>query len=117
MAIFKEFEWNVVEALTGSLLSHSLKSRLKDEAELVELSFTGCGYFLTVRHDELPATRIVCDQPMVIGDANGITTGFVVFLENYELTLECHSLDVDDVPEDYRERDVSVTSQFKLNET
>ena len=66
---------------------------------------TGVGYFLTVRDDGLPSVRIVLDEPLLMGRSNGVEVGFVVFIENHELTLECHGWGVE-VPADIREREV-----------
>ena len=67
------------------------------------------GYFLTVRHETLPAERQVCQEPIVIGETNGVICGFVVFLQDKELTLESHSWSENEVPEDFRDQDVKVT--------
>jgi hypothetical protein len=73
-------------------------------AAFVSREHTGVGYFLTVRHPGLPASRVVCSEPMVEGRAKDIECGFVAFLEGGKLTLECHSWGGSSLPADLRDR-------------
>jgi len=79
-------------------------------ASPVTYEYTGAGYFLTLRHASLPKERIVCDKPRVVGRSEGLETGFIVFLENHELTLECHAWSQNSVPETYRDQDVAIVA-------
>jgi len=108
MTLFKDFELEVVKVLTSEVLSQDLRARLIAEAQLVGLTYTGAGYFLTVQHSELPLGRTVCNGPLIIGEADGIECGFIIFLENRELTLECHGWG-NSIPDVYRELDVSIS--------
>jgi hypothetical protein len=38
-----------------------------------------------------------------------VAFGFIIFIEDGELTIECHPWD-EDVPEDFRDREVEVTA-------
>ena len=107
-SVLKDFELRVIEALTEGALADGLRSRLQDEASLVDLSFDGIGYHLTVHHRDLPVSREVCDYPFVFGRADGILVGFIIFLEDKELTIDCHSFTSIAFPTDFRERSVSV---------
>jgi hypothetical protein len=80
------------------------------EAEFVGYEYTGSGYFLSVRHATLPKERVVCHEPIVTGSADGITCGFIIFIENGELTIECHSWGDADIPEAFRDTDVQVAA-------
>jgi hypothetical protein len=44
-----------------------------------------------------------------MGEANGVRCGFVVFIENHALTLECHTWGEIDVPPDFRDQNVVLT--------
>jgi hypothetical protein len=46
--------------------------------------------------------------PITIGTVDDVVSGFIVFLGEHELTLECHTWGAVDVPEDFRQRDVLV---------
>lgn len=45
----------------------------------------------------------------VAGVGGGVPAGFVVFIENFELTLECHGYGDVAVSADFRERDTKVS--------
>lgn len=107
MTIFQDYEIAALEFLTETVLSRSLRSRLNSEARLIRCDYSGSGYLLTVRHDDLPLERTVCDHPFVTGTVNGLHTGFVVFLQDHELTLDCHTYG-EALPDGFRDMDVSV---------
>jgi hypothetical protein len=73
-----------------------------------EFEYTGAGYFVTVRAPWLPKSRSVHDEPNVVGSGGKIRCGFVVFVENNELTLECHNWGGDEVPKNIRDRALSI---------
>jgi hypothetical protein len=110
MSILREYEKTVVRLLASGVLSPPRLDAVIREGKLVEYDYTGCGYFLTIKHDDLPVERIVCDTPKLAGSADGIISGFVVFIEDGELTIECHSWGEVDVPEWFRARDVQVAA-------
>ena len=110
MEVLRDFEQTAIELLTRDVLSPEVLAEFKRSAEFVSCKHTGYGYFLTLRHPKLPEKRVVCHRPTLIGVSEGIETGFVIFLENHELTLECHSWGDETVPDNYRERHVEVTA-------
>jgi hypothetical protein len=79
-------------------------------ASFVSCRHTGVGYFLTVRHAALPASRVVCHEPVIVGRTKDIECGFVAFLEGGELTLECHSWGDSPLPSDLRERALAINA-------
>ena len=108
MEVLKDYEKRVINLLTSNILSQEQLNEVIQNAELVEYDYTGCGYFLTMRHPFLSEDRIVCSEPNLIGEADGTTCGFVIFIENKELTIECHSWGEKDVPQEFRDKDVQV---------
>jgi hypothetical protein len=50
----------------------------------------------------------MCDEPFLLGTSGSISCGFIVFLGNGELTLECHTWGAESVPEDFRTRRVAI---------
>jgi len=75
----------------------------------VGLDETGVGSFLSVGHPALPAARVVCSEPLVLGKAGDLACGFVVFLRGGQLTLECHGWG-DAIPAGFRDYDVEVNT-------
>lgn len=112
MNIFREYEREVIRLLAGRVLSPGQLGALLSEGELVSYDYTGCGYFLTVRHASLPEERVVCSEPALAGSAGGVTCGFVIFIENGQLTVECHTWGDTDVPEEFGDREVRISPAF-----
>jgi len=108
MSSFVEFERDVVRVLLHPHMPPGQIEDLLDSASLVSCEHTGAGYFLTVSHPALPHSRVVCSEPMILGRAQDIECGFVVFLEGGELTLECHSWGDAPLPADLRERPLAI---------
>ena len=78
------------------------------KAKLVDLDFTGRGYFLTLSFDDLPVERVVLDNPSVKGNVGELLTGLVAFVKNNELTLECFAYGEETVPDNFRDLGVTV---------
>src|SRR5688572_14323188 len=108
MELFKDFEKHVLHFLLSNTLTSDGIDEIITNGELVSHEYTGAGYFRVVRHGSLPLRRIACHEPIVIGESGAITCGFVVFIEEGQLTLECHSWGEPEVPEDFRDMEVRV---------
>jgi hypothetical protein len=108
LSVLKSFEKSVIELLANDVLAASLVDEVCSNGKLVGLDFTGCGYFLTLSSSDLPVARLVLDSPSINGKAGELLTGFVAFVENNELTLECFAYGADIVPDNYRDLDVKV---------
>lgn len=108
MTVFRAHEVEVVRLLANRRLRPAVLEDVIAAATFVELKETGWGYFLTVQHPALPIERAVCSEPLLIGRAGGLTCGFVLFLENGLLTLECHSWGEESIPMGFRDSDIEV---------
>ena len=91
------------ECFPESLLEAVLATKTYDRYE-----YTGCGYFLTVKHPQLPKGRESLGTPPVAGKAGEVDAGFVLHLGDQELTLECHTWGEFDVPENFRDLNVEI---------
>lgn len=108
MEILKDYEKKVLCLLVSNVLSSDKLDSVFCESELIGYEYTGSGYFLEIQHSHLPKERIVCSRLIVVGETDGITCGFMVFIENNQITIECHSWGEINVTEDFRNRDVQV---------
>lgn len=108
MSVFKAFEAEVLTQLAAPVLGRPLVDSLLIDATLASYTYSGTGYFLTVRHPSLPAERLVCATPALTGRLDELLCGFVIFIEQGELMLECHSWTSAGLPPDVRERAVRV---------
>jgi hypothetical protein len=109
MSVFAKFEEEVIDKLVGGTLTPELISSLKRDGLLVSYQYTGYGYFLTVTHTLLPAARIVCSQPMVMGTSGEIVASFVIFIENHQVTFEGFPVDGTPLPPNIRELDLHIS--------
>ena len=80
METLKLYEKAVLKLLLKVVYSDKEISEIQEEFEFVSYEYTKWGYFLTIRHEILPAERHVCQEPIVIGEASGAICGFVLFL-------------------------------------
>lgn len=109
MTILRPHEVEVVKLLASGRLPRQVLAEVIAGAEFVGLEETGCGYFLALKHCALPAERVVCSTPLVHGRAGDLTCGFILFLENGQLTLECHSWGDESIPLGFRQFDIDVS--------
>ena len=106
--MLKSFEKSVINLLSANVLTARQVDELCATGKLVDLDFTGCGYFLTLSSSNLPFERAVLGKPLVHGKVGDLLTGFVAFVENREFILECYSYGEDIVPDNYRDLDVTI---------
>lgn len=108
MSVLKSFEKSVINLLATDVLAAWQVDEVCSNGRLVGLDFTGKGYFLTLSSSDLPIERLVLNSPSVNGRVGELLTGFVAFVENNELTLECFAYGEDIVPDNYRDLGVTV---------
>jgi hypothetical protein len=109
MPAFRAFELQAIGIMAEEILSDGQLRALRD-ARPSRYEYTGSGYFLTVQHPSLPADAETLSEPAVVGTSGRFKAGFVVFLGNHELTLECHTWGEADVPASFRDQDVSIST-------
>jgi hypothetical protein len=105
MDAFRPFETEILRLLVAPVLGDEMLDAVLATGELVSYEHSGVGYFVTVRHPGLPRTRVVIDRPNVFGTLNGVEGGYLVFIEDGELMLECWSTE-SEFPEFFRDGDV-----------
>ncbi len=103
------FEIEVLRIMTRGILSPGVLEAALKAGEFVSYEYNGYGYYLTFCHPRIPAERIVCgDSPVVVGDNNNIEAGFVVFIEENQIRLECFPFDGTSIPETLRRQTVQI---------
>ena len=103
---FRQYEIDAIKMLVGDRLDDGLLETIF-AVENLDIEVTGVGYFATAANGDLPSGRLVFDKPVVVGSADGVEVGFVVFVEDQELTLECHGWG-QEVQAGFRDADVSI---------
>ena len=110
MSVFRAFEQQVLRLIVEPRLGEEITRKVIAEGEALSYEYTGSGYYLEVRHPDLPKERWVLNEPLVTGRLGEFESGFVVFIDGEVLTLECHSWGDADFPEEFRDRDVAVAA-------
>lgn len=105
---FQQYEIDAIHWLVGDAIDFNvLESALVTDR--LKVKHTGVGYFATVTYEQLPKSRQVFSGTEIAGRFGDIDLGFVVFVENHELTLECFTYD-DELPDTVREQGVSIVA-------
>jgi hypothetical protein len=106
---FRDFEVEALHLLLGQQFGTDRLEQVLAEAEFVRCEYSGCGYFVTVRHPLLPEPRSVYNEPKVMGTSGDVEAGYLVFIQDHELMLECHTWGAVEVPASFREKQVQVS--------
>jgi hypothetical protein len=110
MKSLRPFEIEVLRILLAEVLTDVQWAEVENYSGKAVYEYTGSGYFLTLPISDLPQTRRTFSEPAVAGEAEGVNCGFVAYLENGNVLLECHSWGEIDVPEGFRELNVQVST-------
>ncbi|MEK7724776.1 MAG: hypothetical protein AAB336_10535 [Acidobacteriota bacterium] len=107
--MLNEYEKKVIKLLISNIFSSNEIEEIIKNSKFVGLEDNaGSGYFITIHHANFPKDYLVCSIPTIIGEFDDVNCGFVIFLENNELTLECHSWGEKDLPQDFRKKDIQL---------
>ena len=107
--ILKEAEKLIIRLMLKSVFTEQEISNILSKNSITNYQFTGIGYFLEFSNPLFPQDRVVLSEPDITGETADLQLGFVLFLENKILTLECHSLGGEQVPKDIRSRKIELT--------
>jgi hypothetical protein len=101
---FKPFEKEIVSVLAGDVFSEEEQAQIFSEGTCWFESDHEAGYFINVKHPLIPDKRNVIDTPNVIAEVGETSVGFVIFIENNELSIDAFPWGEANVPPDFRER-------------
>jgi len=110
MPALRPFEFEAICLMSDVILSDTQLQSIRDINTVDDYEYTGHGYFLTIELASLPIDQRTLSEPATVGEVGDIRAGFVVFLGNRKLTLECHTWGAVDVPADFRDRDVLIST-------
>jgi hypothetical protein len=112
-ACLKKFEQEVVSHLLKDKVTTDELQKVLSECSIQSYDFTGAGYFLDLSCKDLKLVKQTIDEPLVTGKNNGIEVGFLLFVDNEEITIECHGWGGGNLPENIRELDFLITVESK----
>ena len=111
MHALRDFEIKAIGILADGVLSPAQFDAVSSATELSSYNHTGVGYFVSVAHHSLPVAPQTLSAPFVAGRIGETECGFVCFLGEGELTLECHPVSGPDVPTNMRDLPVQVSAE------
>jgi hypothetical protein len=109
MTHFRPFEVKALRLLCTATLGDVVMDAVCSNSEFVSYTYSGVGYFLTVRHHLLPKARVVLSYPIVVGEVGDVTGSYLAFIQDSEVMLEYAA--TTDVPENFRDLPVRVELQ------
>ena len=100
-----------VEVLTQMLDGHLNNTQIDSvlKSPVTGYEYTGAGYFLELTNKALPKVSKTISDPNIIGRADDFIVGFLVYIENQKLTLECHSWGTKNPPSTIREKSLTLS--------
>lgn len=110
MPAFREFEMKAIRLMASGALSEEQLNAVQAADTPCRYTYTGSGYYLAISHASLPVEPKTLSDPPVVGNVGEVQAGFVVFLGDQELTLECHTWGAVDVPENFRDQNVLIST-------
>jgi hypothetical protein len=108
-----QFETEVLQYLLQNRLEQSEWQALVNNYQITNYDFTGAGYFLDIVCSSIKFEKETIDCPIVIGTVNDLEVGFLLFVEENNITIECHGWSDENLPENIRNLEVSITIDEK----
>jgi hypothetical protein len=106
---FKPYEVQILQTLVAHEFSRDHLMQLLEGASTPEVEYTNYGFFVSVKHPAIAKARRVYTGPMTLrGNFGAHSAGFIVFLEDDELTLKTFPWDGESLPATFRDSAVQV---------
>lgn len=102
-----EYEIEVFNLMLSNVFSNK-EMNLILNSSITGYDYTGAGYFLELTNEILPEDRKTISVPTLVGKGSNFEVGFLIFIENSKLTLECHSWGQNNPPETIREKLITI---------
>jgi len=106
----KIYEIKVIELLLKNKLSENEWMKFLDICDTIDIDYeyTGAGYFLKLKITNLNLKKATLDTPTVIGETKNFTVGFIIYTDQNEIVIECHSWSEFNPPKNMRELDIEI---------
>ncbi|WP_251358428.1 hypothetical protein [Kangiella sp. TOML190] len=99
----EDFEKEALRLLCSDALSKDVLRKAILSPDSIRCEFTGAGYFLDIEHKDIVSNKkIVCSTPIVSGKFKDQEVGFIAFIENGSICLECYNCSDKDMSNDIR---------------
>jgi len=102
------YEIQVIELMLKCKLSIDEWTKFLEGYELVDFEYTGAGYFLKIRACNLNLKEETIHEPIVLGENENFSVGFLLFVDQNEIVMECHSWGEINPPANVRELGIEI---------
>lgn len=103
-----QYEVEVLQLMLQSKLGADVWNGFLENCRIVTFGFTGNGYFLTIKQRDCLFEKETIHNPVVIGKTANFDVGFLLFLEEDEIILECHGWSETSPPENIRDLNIEI---------
>jgi len=104
----EEFEIEVLKIMINSRLTSDNWLDFLSNYKVSGYEYTGCGYYINVISEKIELKNEVISGPFLIGEIGGLQMGFVIYIEDNSITIECHSWGIENLPENIRKLNVKL---------
>ena len=109
---FRAFELIVLRAVLAEEFTPAQFGQILEEAVANDVTYTGWGFYISMRHPLIGEARRLYSAPPALSahSTEGRIAGFMMILENQQLTLEIYPWDPpeDGLPAEFRDSDVQI---------
>lgn len=108
--VFRDFELEALNLLLRDAVTPAQMRVITTFSGPFAYRYTGSGYYLSISDQNLPISKSTRSEPAVVGISGAVQCGFVAFLGNHELILECHTWGPVNVPADFRDQRIVIST-------
>ncbi|HUR30358.1 MAG TPA: hypothetical protein VMZ69_02940 [Saprospiraceae bacterium] len=108
MMQLQKFEVEVLKLMINDRLTDLKWNEFISTCSIVGYEYTGSGYILKINLGDIDMPNEVIDQPIIIGKFNQWLVGFILFIEDNFLFIECHGWGYENPPAEMREFDYQI---------
>lgn len=102
------YEKQVLRRMLKSEYSISQIENIISNSSVNSYDYNGAGYFIEITNELFPNKRKVISEPLLNGTVEHYQLGFILYLENKSLILECHSWNDSNLPKEIRKKKVFI---------
>ncbi len=104
----EKFEIEILKIMIGDRLTSNNWCDFLSDYKIIGYEYTGAGYFIKIISEKIELKNEVISAPVPIGKIGELQIGFIIFIEDNNIIIECHSWGMENPPENIRQLDVKL---------
>jgi hypothetical protein len=109
----EKFEIEILKIMISDRLTSNGWCDFLADYKIIGYEYTGAGYFLKISSEKLDLKNEVIHDPVPIGKIEELELGFLIYIEDNNIIIECHSWGIENPPENIRKLNVKIISDEK----